>query len=409
MRQLLYNSIKNRKMSTILILINLVISVIIVYDLLHLFDINKLEEDIINKYINLNGSIMLEYTDFTKDPKDVENDLVKIKSFIKDKDIKYGGYVYTNYQFSELESNSKYISVNEKKWVNDPLKFKPMASKLLYVDEDIVNMIPDKSGQIKKLYAQKSDEIPIVVGTLYKDIFYVGQELTDKENVKYKIIGFLDKDTRWITSKAFYKSLPINLEEYFVIPYNKSNKFNTFAITGIAKNFIIESKDYKESKMIVDDLKEYANKNNLNMNPISTYAFIQDERELRYDNIRYMSAIAIVVIIFIIIISTLSMMSSIEKRKYDIAIMITQGASNKFLALYVLIENLSIFLLALIIGFAINFFWKSNEVIFLYKYSTFNLNSVMIVSGILLITCIIATLIPMKKITSINPSKLIVE
>ncbi|GKU26280.1 ABC transporter permease [Clostridium folliculivorans] len=409
MRTLLYNSIKKRKLSIMFILINLIIAVIIMYDLLHMVNMNNLENNIMSNYVNLDSTILLQYADFNKPLDEMKNDMETISGFLKDKNVSYGGYAYTNYQFKELMDNKKYIELNTYQWKSDPLGVKPMASKLLYVDRDIVNMIPDKSGQIKKLYSSNMEEIPLVLGNSYKDIFSVGQELTDVENVKYKIIGFLDKGSSWISSGAFYREVPKNLDDYFVLPYNTKTDFQAFAITAIGRNYIIEAKDKKESNTISEELTTIAGNKKININPLSTYELLLDSKKSRQQYISYMSAISLVVIVFITVIDSLSMMISIDERKYDISVMITQGASNKFLACYVFIENLIIFLASLILGFAFNFIWKSDKVIFLFAYKSVELKPIIMVSTILLGICMLSVILPIKKILSINPSKLIVE
>ncbi|QAA30985.1 hypothetical protein C1I91_04525 [Clostridium manihotivorum] len=409
MRRLLFNSIKKRKFSIGFILINLIIAVIIMYDLLHMMKMNDLQNNIIKNYVDLDTTILLQYEEYNKDLKDMKKDLDSISEFLKNKEVKNGGYTYTNYQFKELAGNKNYIYLNDKLWKNDTLGLKPMASKLLYLDKDIVNMMPYKDSKVKLLYSKSFDYVPVVVGAAYKDIFNIGQELTDVEGVKYKIIAFLDKDASWISAGDFYRQVPKSLDDYFVVPYNTKTDFQSFAITSIGKNYIVQAKDRASADKLTTALQQFANERKININPLSTYSLLLDVKQSRQEYIRYMSAIALIVIVFVTVIASLSMIISIDERKADIAVMITQGASNRFLLTYVFIENAIVFLLALILGFGLNFLCKNDKVLFLFTYKNIEFRPIFMVTGIFLTVGIFSTLLPIKKILSINPSKLIME
>lgn len=411
MINLLYNSIKKRWFSILLITFNSTISIILLYNLLISSSVNTINEKVIDKYVKINNVIMLEYDGFSSEPEKVGEDIYKINEFLKNKDVKFGGYTYTNSSFKELEDNNNYINLNKTIWKNEVASQYPSTSKIMYIDKNIIKFMENKNEILKEFlkYNNTDDFIPLIVGNKYKNIFKIGQELTDIQDVKYKIIGFLNDNTSWLDKDNFYRNIPISLDDVFLMPFNNKSNFNQFAIVAMAKSYIIETKNLNEVNIIKNQLQMFGSEEGIGINPISIYDITYDMQKNKNYNITFMSLISVCIIIFVIIINSISMISSIEDRTYDIAVMISQGASNKFLTLYVILENILVFICSLIFALVLNFFNGSSKILFIYINKQLDLKNLIIVLVVYFAMCIISSIIPIKKILNIKPNILLME
>lgn len=411
MINLIYNSMRKRVISTILIVINTIISIILIYNLMITTPYHKINEDIIGKYVNLNSTMMLGYRGMDKSPEQVEKDIEKIDKVLENNDVKFGGYEYTNNSFNELEENEGYINKNKVIWKNDIAGQYPQSSKIMFVDKNSINFIvgDNKSLEVLRNYKKTDSEIPLICGDAYREFIKIGQVFTDPEGVKYKIVGFLSKGSSCISKGEFYCDMPVILDDYFVIPYNNKSKFNTYAINVMASSYVIDAKSVEKMKSIKNELKKYTTDEKIEINPSIISDLVNMWKENYGEYITFIGLISITVLLFVIIINSISMISSIEDRQYEIAVLISQGASNKFLIAYVFIENLTISIFSFVVAIILNFTNKSGHVLFVLINNTVDISKIIIVGVICLVICVVSSLVPIRRILKIKPSKLLME
>ncbi|WP_252237013.1 ABC transporter permease [Clostridium sp. CH2] len=420
--KIIFKSLFKRKISSVLIMIQLTITIVMLLSsFIMLNSTNYLQDQVKGKGLDLNKTIKLniynaEFTDTFKQNynklEDYINSIPEVTSF--------GGFDLTNTVFDELEKNDKYIELR-KNIIKDTFKEKyPTSSEMLMIDKGIYNLLNLRITEGRELkqddfYKDEQKIIPLLAGANYKNVLKIGEILTIKDNnYKYEIVGFIDKNSSWLNDQDYISNMLINLDDKFIIPYNNSEKVSNLDI--LAKcNAIFYAVNSEDRVNYVNNLIEAkANSLNLRVKNYSISKELLNFKESTNDIINTNLFLSI----FLIILSCLGistvMISSILNRKKEFGIRIATGASINYIKRLIIGEVSFLAISSSIISIAIVFINNLQS----YKFNKYNdiginpmenisLSCILFVFLVMMIIVIITTFLPLKKLKNLQTKDLI--
>lgn len=288
------------------------------------------------KIININNTEVIDPFTVSYDNKELSNYNVQdtLKDF-KKKGIKLINYVYSVDSSKEVSMLKNKIKNNYD--LNYPLNyFNKVKSNdvlpLLYIDEhSFTNLKLNVNENIIK-YNMNKDYMPVYAGYDYKKYFSVGNIINGDSGYKYKIVGFLDKNSLMFGENNGSDALSQtnNLNSFFIIPYNEKIINNLppyyqkddFLFHSMCNSFFY----YKSPQM-----KKFL-QSTLNSKKINTTSLETQMKKFTLINFNYMAyKIFNVVIILLISISGLIgfSISTILSDKRNIGIKIALGFNKR--------------------------------------------------------------------------------
>lgn len=281
-----------------------------------------------------------------------------IESIVKDKYIDcYGFYRYKSHVFYELENNIDYIKIVKDKYGDDKNYINENQAQVLYIDNTLSSMcnIYDTNGNRITNKITNEEYIPLYIGNNLRNVIPVGTVLSSykrikvnnrfqKEKIKFKVIGILQKDSKWLEDiNIEVMNSVIDLDNKFVAiqPYNSEDNMGRclYTLKGDNAKKIFNKdvmKSARDNKLLVkaNTVKEEVS------NTIKS-----DIKELK---------VYIVFAVFIILVSVLAISSistvSLLLRKRDYGIMYANGMSMQDVRKIVITENIVKILVSFILS-----------------------------------------------------------
>lgn len=420
--KLIIKSLFRRKVVNLLIIIQLSITIILLINTIIQIRTSLYQQNEIKKYLNLDidRTIHLEISNINQSEQFIINyneleEYINGLSHVKG----FGGYDIINTHFNELEDDSKFIALRNE-LVKGTFKAQwPSAIELVKVDKGTYNLSSIKvikGTNFSESSFNKNEEIlPMLAGSDYINILNINQILTDHmTGAKYKIIGFMNENSRWFSDQSYIGDMLVNLDDKFICPFPKVDKTNINAIRAKAGVLFYEIDDINnlnETSALITNKASMLNlkiTNNSIRNDIKEYN--SNFKNIFYLNLILGLFIGIVSILGIAIIT----LSSIIVKKREIGIRMMTGSSIFNITILVIGEIFTLIFISTIISISFIIYNKAK----LIKTSKFNdvllnpMNNItpkIIVFSVLIIIILtgVISIIPILQIKRLQPRDLI--
>lgn len=245
-------------------------------------------------YLDFGNKYMIDYDNYNNFLKDLSN--------IGEIDVS-GTFDKSMVSYKELKFDNEYKNVHKK--ITEDNSFsnmsRPQNTDIIRMSSGIYKLskIELESGEDYSQY--NGDEIPVLVGYIYKDVVKVGQTLTEEhDKKKYKIIGIMKENSKWIKNGNLadvlsYTTSYINLDNYFVAIYNYDNLINN-RIVQIEFDSTYICLNNKADKDILDKVNKLGEKYELDFNIVN----IKEKYEKIEDSASYnmMQSVSVGCVVF---------------------------------------------------------------------------------------------------------------
>lgn len=420
--KIILKSLCKRKFSSFLIVMQLTITIcVLINSFIMVSSTNYLQNQVRHKGIDLDKTMKLyiynpafnsAFQEKYNKLEDYINDIPEITNF--------GGFDFTNAVFKELENNSSYLALRENSIKGTFKEEFPTSSEMLMIDRNIYELLRIQiiEGQnLKKddFYKDEKEVIPILAGESYRNVLRIGEILTQKDNdVKYKIVGFVHKNSSWFNDQDYISNMFTNLDDKFIIPYTKVERESIPEILSKSGAIFYTVNDQEKVEYVKNIIDLKATSLNIRVN---SYSISEDLIKFKKnaDDILYIS---LFLALFLIVLSCLGistvMMSSILSRKREFGIRMSAGASKSYIKKLIVGEVSFLAVISSIVAIVIVFIDNLNSQQYA-KYNDIGVNPmenitpqcIMFISLITILIIIITTFIPLRKFNKIQTKELI--
>lgn len=345
------NDLWRRKMTSLLLLVQVVVVLILInFTLLSFFDLKDMTKEVnrlnekqeIYSLMDITDSAQIELllSDKTK-----LEELKKVYNFIfKNKDYK-AFTLYSSYLTFEDDTIKDIKGIDNYEGQS--------TVKFVYVTDlffQYFNMkLAEGSNLSKQDYTSDKTVIPVILGGEYKNRYHVGEVFTDINEKSYKVIGILEKGMNYIdimSSKDFQ-----NVDNMMLLPLNdKRLLINTDFDAIINKAYIIP-----REKSGMADIIKYGSK-------LDTYSFAsksmnEQVKFVKMDKEKWIQTqlfLSSLVAVFTLISFIISFLQFIEKNTYEFGVHFLSGATNRDIMLRIVFQILPFIVVGNIISLIIS-------------------------------------------------------
>lgn len=413
----IYKSLMRKKVSSIFIVIQLTITIFILINSFTMLDsTNYLINEAKHSKLDLDKTIHLQiYNGSFSD--EYNKNYIQLEEYINSmKGISnYGGFDFTNTIFIELENNNEYIKCRQE-MINDTFKERyDTSSELILLDQGMYDLmklpIMDGRGlETNDFYDEDNEITPILVGNRYKDILKIGQVITrvDDEH-KYIVVGIIEGNCRWFNEQDYISNMLNSLDDKFIVPYIKSEKTSTVNILSKSNAIFYVVNDTEQIEYIEKMIDKKAETLNLRVRSSS----ILDELSEYKENIIEVNQICIFLAISLIIFSCFGistiMISSIINRKREFGIMMSTGASIRYIKKIIIGEMATLTIISSLLAILIQIIDNIKKYKF-EKYYAITINPmeyvsikcIIFVTMSVLIIVMVTSIFPLRKLKKIT-------
>lgn len=282
--------------------------------------------------INECNSIYSYYNDNIKDIKkiiNVNNTMsFDIKNSAKRKNIQDINFNNISEFYNFISNNSKITEKGGYIYRNNTLGF----------DENFLSFysLPISKGRsfTKDDYEDKNNS-PVLLGSNFEESYNLGDTI-NIENKDFKIIGFIQKDTKFLQEGNIFTDTLVNLNDYIIKPIYFED-LNNIEKISFMKSFIFN----KPKNLNINDLNVNEKIQELSLDYVVKP--FSDIMKLFYNSTKGPAKIKIINSILLSLITTSGLVSSaivsLLKRKREFGILIALGATKKNIVLQVILEN----------------------------------------------------------------------
>ncbi|MEN8435604.1 ABC transporter permease [Clostridium septicum] len=399
------SSIRNKKLFTLLSIVQITITMVLVIDvLINLSTINYKEREFKN---NLNVDLNNTYKFSVYGNGSGKVDLKKKLSNYFD----IGSYKYYNSNIKEFKNNEKFI---EKFNLDKELNNNDVP--ILKINKNLFNIldinITDGRSLNEDDFNLNKDNIPIIFSEEYKDIVNIGDIVTYEGifTQRYKVVGFFNENIKWFPSNDIQFFALENLGKMGItMPSKKENESQLYEMSINSSTYITSDKLNKsEIQNIIDDAnKEYG----LNVEILSIKDILNRFKKENYPFILQ----TVFFSIFMLVSSCLGLASNMSftiiNRKKEFGIRLANGFRKKDIKLLVISEMLLLSLISTIIAMIFKFteFYKNRQFSIAEKIIVPQFSIIDFISAIVLVVIIIviSSIIPLRNIDKLQPKEMI--
>jgi putative ABC transport system permease protein len=396
-------------------MIQLIVTITSFISSIVLFKTINFQKNILENRVDIYNTIHLNVYNTSPSKTYVEN-FVKLQDYIASltEVSDSGAYDFINVIFKELRNNSQFLNLRKDLSKGTIEEQFPYSIDILRIDKGLLRLA--KLDTLDTNTDNLNDSIPLLVGSAYKEIIHIGETLTlDDDSVsKYKVIGYLDKNSDWIDDQGYASHLLVNLDDKFVVlSTNKDNQTVNY-IRAKSSVFFYTMKDANKLADIMNKIDTKANDLGIKTQSKTILQEIQDHKDQMKDTFFYMLFLSIFLAIFSTIGIAATMLSSIIDRKREFGIRIMNGGSISHIKYLVLGEILTMMCISTslaIIGKIV----QSVKYMKSLKTMGLQVNPLTLVTWDVVISAIIfvmvltlaSIVIPLKKTSKLQPKDLI--
>lgn len=420
--KLIVKSLFKRKIANLLIIIQLSITIILLINTIIQVKANSYQQNQIKKHLNLDidRTIHLQISNTNQSEEFIGNytrfgDYINRLPHVKG----FGGYDIINTYFNELKEDNEFIAVRNR-LIKGTFKAQwPSAIEIVKVDKGMYNMsnvkITKGTNFSRSNFNKNGEVFSMLAGWDYINVLHINQILTDNmTGTKYKIIGFMDKNSRWFSEQSYIGDMLINLDDKFICPFSEVDKTNINSIRAKAAVLFYEVdniKNLNETSVLI------TNKASILNLKISNSSIRNDLKEYN-SNFKDIFYLNLILALFIGVMSILGIaittLSSIITRKKEIGIRIMTGASIFNIIALVIGEIFMLIFISSIISIS-SIIYNKIKFIKASKFNDILLNPMDNVTPkiilfsilIIMILTIIISIIPIIQIKKLQPKDLI--
>lgn len=282
----------------------------------------------------------------------------------------------------------------------------------VFIDDEMYNMIKIDVAEGRGLTSSdfnldRGAEIPVIIGeNLNKfydigDIIVEGNDTSDRDLSKYKIVGVLKKGQMFIGGDATLSSLQINnMDNSILIPFSKEDSAIADYFVRYGINCSYKVKDGADVEEVMTEVDREASDLNLTLKSIKYTDEIKEINNLSNESIFYNIFLAIMLTFFSLLGVISSVMLSILKNREEYGIRMAVGAKPEDISKSIFLEILVIFAITMLIAnlamiifpqlLAIQITQKSDYLVFILS------------SIVVFIVALVASIIPVKRINKLD-------
>ncbi|MBU5294205.1 ABC transporter permease [Anaerosalibacter bizertensis] len=416
--KIILQNISKRKAICVLISIQVMISIWLLLTRIDAVEkINKVEEDVELLLSKNSGEIVhMIFADDATHPKD----FLKFREQV----VKSGCLDYIAYSaksgltVKEFENNPKYHKMVEGLNIKKDDLFFDGGIMTLDIESGMEELMQFKLAKGRGLekddfnFYKEGKAIPLIAGySLYENgLVDVGTKITngDFEDIKYEVVGILSEDSKWFSSELSSNQI-MYLRDKFIEPIC-DNEIYIYDILP-SMNYYGEISKGKNKELVLEELKELADKNGLSskVDFMTVEDDIEEDREFMKNYYKYYLIFSVLFFIIMTFAITVLIILSLDSRKEEIGIRVAMGASFKDIRAMFSGEILFINLFSTLIVFVV--YTVLNRLNFRYdevvsKIDIEPLTFISVIVGVAFM-CILPIYIVTKRLSKFNPSELV--
>ena len=399
------SSIRNKKLFTLLSIVQITITMVLVIDvLINLSTINYKEREFKNN-LNVDLNNTYEFIIYGNDAG--SSDLKKKLSSYFD----IGSYEYYHSNIEEFKNNEKFIEKFklDKESNNNEVQ-------ILKIDKNLFNILDiniiDGRSLNEEDFNLDNDNIPIIFSEEYKDIVNIGDVVTYEGILtqRYKVVGFYNKNIKWFPSNDIQFFALEDLGKMGItIPSKKEKEVNFYGLAINNSTYITSDKLNKsEIQNIVDDVnKDYG----LNIEILSIKDILNRFKQGIYPFILQKVFFSIFMLVSSCLGLASNMSFTIINRKKEFGIRLANGFRKKDIKLLVISEMLFLSLISTIIAMIFKFteLYKNRQFSIAEKIIVpqFSIIDFVVAIVLVVIIIVISSIIPLRNIDKLQPKEMI--
>lgn len=281
----------------------------------------KYQQKILNRNISydMNNILHIKYIEFDES-QDFINKIPRFIEYISSLDgvEAVGKFDSTSENFKELTKLEEFKKINEKGYMNEQYKKYPETARVLHIDEEILKLF-----KIELDRYNETDNIPIYVSELYKDILPIGTLLTiERTNEVYEVMGFFPLNKKWANEDDIIRFPMISLNEYFIAPFSKNDEKDILTqLCCLQNTYVIISDDVNLENLKVS-IEKYSSLQNFK----ATFNTLDEEYGLYSNEIQSFANRRTILAVFICVMASISVISAfttnviLKQKQYGIYI-----------------------------------------------------------------------------------------
>jgi ABC-type antimicrobial peptide transport system permease subunit len=338
--KIIFKNLMQKKMANIFIIIQLsLVFLLIMQSTTSILNVRHRQNDIMSiiKY-NHNNVVQLFVNNLNESSKYHENYL-ELLSQIKQMDeiIDIGSFHSDGIVFEELE-NEEFVdlkkSIFSKIEKTDQFENTPVLNAL-YIQSAMIHILEPSiyKGRFFEIEDFKNNnEVPLVVGYAYRDVFEIGQILTVPHGPPglpgtYRVIGILDNDNYWFNRNNILNTNIQDVSTYCMFPMPQElNENNIFVLSLNSKTlYLVDSNSNIDvvRKKIYDLSREYDM--SIRQLTVSEFNHMKNFQSIEAESIKLFTSLIIIILSVFGIISI--SISKLLSKKREIGIRLSFGTS----------------------------------------------------------------------------------
>ena len=420
--KLAIKSLSKRKLSSILFIAQLTITIFILNTAIIEIKANSYQENQLEKYLNLdiNKTMHLNLHN-TAQSEDFRSKFIIFERFVNSLNgvEGFGGYDLTNTSFKELKNDARFLDKRRELTKGSFKEQYPDAVELFKMDQGIDQLAKLEIAQGRNFQDSDFDAnqkiLPILIGNEYSKIIELKQIITDSNTgIQYKVIGFIGNNSHWFSDGDYIGNMMISLSDKFIVPYSMSEKQSLDGILTKSDALFYTVNNASELVSINNTIENKANELNLGVECKSIreelLIYKQDHREIIFYNL-FICLFLGGMSVFGLITVTLS---TVLSRKREFGIRIVTGASKSYIKCLIIEENLIIIAISALIAnltiliinhLALQQAIKDGEM--LNPMKNMSIENIFLTIVIVMGITFLSSIIPIQKINALKPAEMI--
>lgn len=373
-----FSSIVKRKLSILLMALQLVVSfwminhALITIDTLNyqekqLFSISKMDEYKTVKLTMPDGDDTQWFAERFRQLETYIKSLPEIKG--------YGSFNTTSIVPQDFPKWQKYQQRNKQLYAGTRREDDIESSGIIYFDYDIYRLFTKfvviKGRMLEEADFQKenNDVIPVLVGYDYRDVFRIGDRFKAEAGagektikVTYEVVGILEKGSRWLSGNDYFVSPADNLDHFFVAPFfPEQREGRPISVAVRLHNTFIQLHSEKQFK----DVKAAIMKKGKELGISPVLQTVRKDVDAYQENTRKSNHYALAIGTFFLVVTLIGVISvtisSIRARKYEFGVMMVTGASKRDISFMLIMELFFLIGISAVIGVIVSYLTEVNN------------------------------------------------